>query len=48
MYTRKTVYARSTKHQVHLGISHATFVLISAQVDIIFATLKNDTQDFRL
>ena len=39
-HTRKPVWARSTKHQVHLGINHATSVLINTLVDIMFAVFK--------
>ena len=34
-HTRKPVKARSTKHQVHLGINHATSVLINTLVEIM-------------
>ena len=36
--------ARSTKHQVHLGINHATSVLINTLVDIMFAVFKNEIE----
>ena len=39
-HTRKPVEARSTKHQVHFGINHATFVLINTLIDIMFAVFK--------
>ena len=42
-HRRKPFNARYTKHQVHLGINHATSVLISTLVDKIFAFfLKKD------
>ena len=39
-HTRKPVKARSTKHQVHLGINHATSILINTFVDIMYAIFK--------
>ena len=36
------VNARSTKHQVHFGISHAISILISTLIDIIFVFFKNN------
>ena len=39
-HTKKDVNDRSTKHQVYFGINHATSVLISTVVDIIFAIFK--------
>ena len=39
-HTRKPVNARSTQHQIHLYINHATSVLISTLVEIIFAIFK--------
>ena len=41
-HTRKPVNARSTQHQIHLGINHATSVLTSTLVDIIFAIFKKN------
>ena len=43
-HTRKTVNARSTQHQIHLGLNHVTSVLISTLVDIIFAIFKNELE----
>ena len=46
-HIRKTVNARYTKHQLHLGLNHATFVLISTLADtIIFAVLKEKREKF--
>ena len=39
-WTLCSVNSRSTKHYVHLGINHATFVLISTLVDITFAIFR--------
>ena len=47
-HIRKSVIARYTKHYVHLGINHATSVLISTFVDIIFAFLEKRYTHFRL
>ena len=43
-HTRKLVNARSTQHQIHLGINHVTSVLIGTLVDIIFAIFKNELE----
>ena len=43
-HTRKPVNARSTQHQIHLSINHATSVLICTLVDIIFAILLNELE----
>ena len=39
-HTRKPVKARSTKHQEHLGINHATSVLINSLIDLMTAVFK--------
>ena len=46
-HTRKPVNARSTKHGVHFGINHATSVLISTLVDIMFSTFKLQILDYK-
>ena len=37
---QEKVNARSSKHQVHFGINHAIFILISTLIDIIVVVLK--------
>ena len=37
---KKKVIARSTKHQVHFSINHATSFLVSTLVDIIFVIFE--------